>query len=113
MTGKLEVELHAHWRAPSRAREADGVTRAARRGVAVQRPGDRLEQRRLPGPVGADDAGKARVERDDGVRVLAEVLRLDAVESHSDMVPRRLRCRRQAEPLRSYPPRAGSRGRVR
>src|SRR3954447_15552995 len=111
MTRELEVELHAHRRAWRRARESNGVARTASRGIAVQRPRDGFEQRRLAGAVRADDAGEARLERDDGVRVLAEILELKPVESHGVVVTRAPRYR-LASSLRSSRPHAGSRGRA-
>ncbi len=51
--------------------------------VAVERPRHGFEQRALAGPVGSDDRGDPRSQRDVGVIVLAEVDQLHATQLHS------------------------------
>src|ERR1041385_7563603 len=83
MSGQREIELNAHRRARPGAQKTDRVARAARGGLAVERPGDRLEERGLARPVRADDTGEAKVELHPRVRVLTEVHEVERVESHS------------------------------
>ena len=56
MTAELEVEFHADLGACTRAIKANRIARPAGRGGPVQRPRDALENRRLAGSVGSDDA---------------------------------------------------------
>jgi hypothetical protein len=73
MATERELELDAHRRARFRAQIADGIFIAARRRIAVDRPRDPLQQRRLAGAVGTDDTGDAVAEHNFGIRVLAEI----------------------------------------
>ncbi len=77
-----EVELHLHARAALRAEPADRVLVAADRLRAIDRPGDRLEQRRLPGAVGPEDSGDAGPEFELGVGMLPEVDEAEPVQFH-------------------------------
>ena len=83
VTTEAEFELHADRGAGFGAHVANGVLVAARRGIAVDRPRDRFEQRRLAGAVRPDDAGDPVTEHDFGVGVLAEVDEPQAVQLHA------------------------------
>src|SRR4029077_6696074 len=82
VAAESELELDTNRRARFRAQVADRVFVAARGGIAVNRPGDRLQQRRLAGAVGPDDAGDAVAEDDLGVGMLAEVHKPQPVQLH-------------------------------
>src|SRR5687767_2443009 len=82
MPAQVELELDTNPRACSRTVEANRITGPPRRGIAVDRPRDCLENGRLSGAVRPDDARDARSELHPAVRMLAEVLENQAVELH-------------------------------
>src|SRR5215207_248964 len=82
MAAQLEVELHLHARVRPRTQGTQRLLLATRRVLPIQRPGDRLEQRRLARAVRTDDPRQPGVERDERVAVLAEVREPEAVEAH-------------------------------
>ena len=73
MGAEDEIKLDFDRGARTGAHEADGVAIAADRLIAVERPGDRFENRRLAGAVGPDDSGEAALETYLRLRVLTEV----------------------------------------
>src|SRR4051812_17540445 len=82
MARQLEVELDAGRSVALRVIGSNRVALATRRRHAVQRPCDRLEQRRFSGTVRTDDARDPRIEVDAGVHVLPEVAELKSIEAH-------------------------------
>src|SRR4029079_15205218 len=79
---ELEVEIDLYRRARAGAVRPNRFARAARRRHAVERPGNRLEDRGLSRAVRADDPRDARLELDVSVDVLAKVRELQAVQAH-------------------------------
>ncbi len=79
---KPEFELHFDAGPAFGADPPDRILVPARRLRAVQRPRDRLEDRGLPGPVGADDPCDAGAELELGVGVLPEVHQAQPVQLH-------------------------------
>src|SRR5438128_3928273 len=77
-----ELEVHLDPRPALRAQPADRVLVPAHRLRAVQRPGDRLEDRRLPGAVRPDDPRDPRTELELGIGVLPEVHEAEAQQLH-------------------------------
>ena len=84
MRAKAEFQLDQHLGACLRAQVADRVLVAARRGIAVNRPGDRLEQGGLAGAVGADDACDSIAKRNFGIGVLPEIHEPQPMQLHGD-----------------------------
>src|ERR1041385_1204531 len=66
-----------------RSHVPDRVLVATHGDIAVDRPRDRLEQRRLARAIGADDARDAVAECELGIGVLAEVDEPQALELHA------------------------------
>src|SRR6185503_11851115 len=79
---ELEVQVDAHLRTRPSAQPLDRLACPARGRRAVERPRNRLEQRRFAGAVGTDDAGNAEVEVDPRVDVLPEVAEVELIELH-------------------------------
>src|SRR2546430_11936605 len=69
-------------RPPLRAEPADRVLVSTHRLHAVQRPGDRLEDRRLAGAVRPDDPRDPRTELELGIGVLPEVDEAEPQQLH-------------------------------
>src|SRR6185437_5773041 len=84
MSAKLEIELHLDGCARTRTEEAHSVPLATDRRLAVQRPGDRFEYRRLAGSVRSDDRRDTAIESHLRPRVLPEVLHAQAVDLHGE-----------------------------
>ena len=82
---EVEVELHPHRRSRRRPVEPQRLVAAARRVAAVERPRDRLEDRRLAGTVGPDDAGEPGVELDVRLGMLTEVRESQPREFHASV----------------------------
>src|ERR1700682_1136961 len=83
MRSELEIQLHFDGSAGTRTHETDRIAIAANRLISVERPGDRFENGRLAGAIGADYAGKTGVEVDLGPDVLPEVGEAETIESHA------------------------------
>ena len=62
--------------------ELDRLARTTRHRIAVQRPRDAFENRRLAGAVGADDAGESVLKFDQRVDVLTKVLQAQRAQLH-------------------------------
>src|SRR5438477_3390993 len=84
MRAEAEFQLDQDLRARLRPQVADRILVAARGDIAVNRPGDRLEQGGLAGAVGADDAGDSVAKRNLGIGVLAEVDEPQPMQLHGD-----------------------------
>ena len=82
MRAEAEFHLDLHARPGRRAAPANGLAAATRRGHAVHRPRDGLENGRLAGAVRADDAGQARAEHQLGMLVLAKIGEPQPVDLH-------------------------------
>ena len=67
--------------------ELDRLSRAARDRVAVQRPGNAFQNRRLARTVRPDDAGETILELDQRVDMLPEVLQPECAQSHGASGP--------------------------
>src|SRR5437773_2812058 len=85
VTAEGELELDAHGRARLRAQVANRFLVTPGGEIAVDRPGNRLEQRRLAGAVGPDDPGDAVAEHDLRVGVLPEVDEAEALQLHAGL----------------------------
>src|SRR5689334_11146707 len=80
---QLELELDFYGRASTRSDEANRIAIATDGGVAVQRPRNRLQNRRLAGAVRTNDAGKTALESDPGARMLTEIGEPEFVQPHA------------------------------
>src|SRR5262245_53653786 len=96
-----EVEGDLHARPARGAVPPDRVLVAAHRLHAVDRPGDRFEQRRFPRPVGTDDAGDPGPKLDLGLGELPEVLEPQPLQLHQAASPSGPACSRYSTPVRT------------
>ena len=87
-----ELELHLDRGPALRAEPADRVPVAPQRLRAVDRPGERLQERRLPGAVGPDDARDPGPELELRGGVLAKVDQPEPMQLHQRTPPSRPTC---------------------
>src|SRR4029077_1849337 len=109
---EAELQFHLDARPGWRATPPDGLSTPPRGRHAVHGPGDGLEDRRLTGAVGTDDAGQAGAEHELGVLVLAEIGQPNAADLHQPAKPRST-LSTSASPSRTNASRSSSAGRGR
>src|SRR3989475_10629525 len=108
---EAELEVHLDARPTLRAEPADRVLVPAHRLHAVQRPGDRLEDRRLAGAVRPDDPRDPGTELELGIGVLAEVHEAEPQQLHQvppPSSPSRPTCATYSTPSRTNSARSKS-----
>src|SRR5207244_967728 len=106
-----ELEVHLDARPTLRAEPADRVLVSTHRLHAVQRPGDRLEDRRLAGAVRPDDPRDPGTELELGIGVLAEVHEAEPQQLHQvppPSSPSRPTCATYSTPSRTNSARSKS-----